>query len=88
MKYPLGTLIGAALAVVLAATATQAATSAMGGIHSRKHVTTHSTFTPSGFHHGRKVGWRRHNSTVPPGWHHGKKVGWGSTRTMPPGLHR
>jgi hypothetical protein len=88
MKYPLGKLIVAALAAVFAATATQAATPAMGGVHSRKHVTTHSTFTPPRFSHARKVGFHHR----PPGWSHGRKTGWGCTvgtaNCRPPGLRR
>jgi hypothetical protein len=87
------TLIATASAagIVLAATATDAAARsvAMGGargsVGSHHSVTGHASFTPRGFSHGRKIGWRgRHH---PPGWTHGRKVGWHHAG-MPPGLRR
>jgi hypothetical protein len=55
--------------------------------HARGRITlaSHSTRTPPGFRHGRKMGW--HGLHHPPGWAHGRKVGW-HHGTVPPGLRR
>jgi len=45
---------------------------------------TRVAFVPSGFSHGRKLGFAGH---VPRGWSEGRKVGW-HHGSRPPGLRR
>ncbi len=53
--------------------------------HSGGIAMTRTAFLPSGFSHGRKIGFAgRH---VPRGWSEGRKVGW-HHGSRPPGLRR
>src|SRR5262249_34400932 len=91
----LASAIVALTAALIAATAAEAIpfnAAANAGIQAnadlagrQNNLATQVRFTPPGFNHGRKVGWRgRHH---PPGWSEGRKVGWHHA-SMPPGLRR
>ena len=53
--------------------------------HAGGMAMTRTAFLPSGFSHGRKMGFA--GGHVPRGWSHGRKVGW-HHGSRPPGLRR
>jgi hypothetical protein len=53
--------------------------------HTGGMAMTRTAFVPSGFSHGRKLGFA--SGHVPRGWSEGRKVGW-HHGSRPPGLRR
>ena len=53
--------------------------------HTGGTAMTRAAFVPSGFSHGRKLGFA--SGHVPRGWSEGRKVGW-HHGSRPPGLRR